>query len=261
MTTNIVCCYFCHKEFNRNPDLTRHQKTTKYCLEKQGKIKPKTREFSCSECSRTFKSHVDLTKHQKRSQGCGGNVEKYSCSNCGKSYTRQDNLKRHEAKCQKASVSTEIKDRNVIFNNLEPITTENIKEHLDHLSLTFIRGGAKGYADFGNIYPLKGSIICTDRSRKRLRYKLESNEITDDCGAKLAQTFFEAITTKNREIIEREYLAIIERISNGGEMENVVELMKRASNLQELMVLADQAAKGHTNALTEEFLRHLVKLI
>jgi hypothetical protein len=55
---NIIC-EFCNKTFKNKSSLLVHQKTTKYCLEKQGlKI-----EYKCEDCSKILSSNKRLLTH------------------------------------------------------------------------------------------------------------------------------------------------------------------------------------------------------
>jgi hypothetical protein len=58
-------CEYCHQEFSSKSSLNYHQKTAKYCLEKQGK---KNENFKCSYCDKMFTTRQKLTDHQ--SQAC-----------------------------------------------------------------------------------------------------------------------------------------------------------------------------------------------
>jgi hypothetical protein len=58
-------CEHCDKEFSSKSSLNYHQKTAKYCLEKQGK---KNENFKCYYCDKMFTTRQKLTDHQ--SQTC-----------------------------------------------------------------------------------------------------------------------------------------------------------------------------------------------
>lgn len=262
--SEVYKCEYCSNTFKRRPDLNKHQKYAKYCLKLQGK------------------RHVpDSPKH---------NV--YICSICDQQFTRKDNLKRHQVQCkptdayeqdtrieqlrqdiinlmalQAATATTGNNNRNVVVNNLQPITDEHIQEHLGHLTLNFIEEGAKGFADFANNYPFKDRVLCTDKSRKKLRYKDEYGEIVNDGGGiKLAQRFFQAIAPRNEQLINDEYNAIqkeVQAIAREGRAytADLTGLLTKATQLQETLRLSKQAAEGGENELTEGFIRHLTKIL
>ena len=56
-----IICEFCSKDFTTKSNLLYHQKTTKYCLEMQGKeIKEN---FYCQNCDKSFLSKYNLNRH------------------------------------------------------------------------------------------------------------------------------------------------------------------------------------------------------
>ena len=156
---------------------------------------------------------------------------------------------------------------NIAVNNLKPLTDEDISEHIDRLSLDFILRGAKGYADFATKYPFKGYIICTDKARKRIKYKNADGEIVDDPqGRQLTHRFFQSVADKNRQLINTEYRNLqqkVQEIADGGDAGNsdLAEILTKASRLQEILQSCNEAAEGKDNKFTQEFVNHLAKMI
>ena len=131
--------------------------------------------------------------------------------------------------------------------------------------MDFILEGAKGFADFANCYPFKDRVLCTDKSRKKLRYKDEDGEIINDGGGhKLMQRFFQAISTRNEELISAEYSILqqqVEHISTQGtaSTSDLVGLLTKATRLQDILQQCKDAAEGKDNELTQDFIKHYVK--
>ena len=262
-------CEYCSTTFSSVYKLTRHQRTAKYCLIIQNNT----------------------------------NVSSYRCTHCDKTYSRQDIMLRHQKTCSRApalakqeelqqdtSLQAQIGDlmrlitklverptnvnnnnnnnnRNNVVMNLPPITDEEIADHLQHLTIDFIHDGAKGYADFAGSYPFKDRLLCTDKARKKLRYKDGDGELIDDAnGLKLTRRFFQAIAPRNEELINAEYRALhqeVQKIAAEGtaHTSNLTDLLTKATHLQELLVKCQQAAKGEENELTKEFVNHLSKML
>jgi hypothetical protein len=256
----------------------------------------------CSYCSTTFTTIYQLNRHQRTAKYClalqNTPVEDYKCTYCNKSYTRQDSMLRHQKICPNViddsqqsqndgtlqvqisdlmALITKLVERpatNVNNNthnnrvmNLPPITDEEIADHLQHLTIDFIHDGAKGYADFAGSYPFKNRLLCTDKARKKLRYKDSDGELIDDAnGLKLTQRFFQAIAPRNEELINAEYRALhqeVQKIDDEGTAytSNLTDLLTKATHLQELLVKCQQAAKGEENELTKGFVNHLSKML
>ena len=261
--------------------------------------------YICKYCEHKFNTISLLTRHQKRAAYCrqlqGIGVEVYDCD-CGKKYTLKASLQRHKKVCtQSTGVQLEkqeelllkvidkysemVKDlqlqitelatksnqtnnnnnRNMVMQNLQPITDDDLQEHLEVLSLDFIQQGAKGYADFAGNYPLKDKVLCTDRSRKRIRYKNASGELTDD-GRSLAKRFFQAISERNTAILNRAYSDLHHEMQTivannlAGEVD-VTNILARATDLQNILIKSQNAARGEDDEFAQEFLHHLTKML
>ncbi len=156
---------------------------------------------------------------------------------------------------------------NIAVNNLQPLTDEDISEHIGRLSIDFILQGAKGYADFANKYPFKNHIICTDKARKKIKYKNANGEIVDDPqGRQLTHKFFQTFADKNRQLINTEYRNLqqrVQEIAKGGDAEtsDLVGILSKATRLQEILQSCNEAAEGKDNKFTQEFVNHLTKMI
>jgi hypothetical protein len=56
-------CEFCKKEFTTKSNLLSHQRTTKYCLEIQGKNIENFKDFKCKYCDKNFTTTQNLNEH------------------------------------------------------------------------------------------------------------------------------------------------------------------------------------------------------
>jgi len=85
-----------------------------------------------------------------------------------------------------------------IINNLIPITDDHFREQAQYLTMEHIKNGAEGYAQYAMDYPLKNRVLCTDYSRRKLKYKNSEGEVVADPEmVKLAQKLFTAIEIQN----------------------------------------------------------------
>ncbi len=253
--------------------------------------------YRCAFCNSVLSSQANLLKHHKRAKFCleiqGKEATKTFTCACGKNYTHVDSFNRHKKDCQQSTL--DIKNilnkieqllqksidkptnvvnnvanniaNNVALQNLEPLTDDDIKEHLNQLSLDFIQEGGKGFADFANSYPFKNRVVCTDKARKKLKYKNERGEIiNDNHGLKLARRFFQNIAPRNEEIINNEYHILQQQVQQIADEEkastsDITEILTKASRLQEILLLCTEAAAGKDNELVQEFVKHLSKMI
>jgi hypothetical protein len=65
-------CEYCAKEFSTKSSLSYHQKTAKYCLEKQGKT---NEDYKCSYCEKCFTTKQRIDEHKKQSCKLKGKVD------------------------------------------------------------------------------------------------------------------------------------------------------------------------------------------
>lgn len=254
----VYTCQYCNNVFSRRPNLVKHQHSAKYCLKLQG-IELKNCEYTCSKCGNVY-MHIDSYNRHKKQCSTGYDQILLAVAELqSKHIDSMTELLLDKIK-DIVAVNSTGNTRNMVLNNLSPITDEQLLECVNQLSLDFIEEGAKGYADFANFYPLKGNIICTDKSRKRIRYKDKHGDLTDD-SRDLGIRFFSAIKIQNEQLINAAYQDIhseIKRvIADNKEDVDISELLIRASNLQEMLIKCRSAANGQDDDFIREFVRHL----
>ncbi len=197
-----VTCSFCGNEVHKN-SLVRHQRTTKYCLEKQG-IKKVT--YKC-ECNKNFQSMEDLENHQdichvllKKEIS----VLKAKLEAVEETAKLKGLLEGKEEFLDYTKKNVKTINNNTTTNNTMNIGVMNwnqdyIKEQTQFYTLDHYLQGAKGMAEFivNNIITDKdGNRLygCSDKNRKHFFYINEQGEKVDDIkGDKL-------ITVVNQEV-------------------------------------------------------------
>lgn len=259
-------CEYCGNVFSKKSNLDKHQHSAQYCLDLRGN--KKDGEFSCN-CGKTYKHRASLNRHIKQCRADNSPYEGILLAMTEIQNKHIDSIA--ELQCKHIDlVLDKIKDivsasggRNVnmVLNNLTPITDEQLTECATHLSLDFIKDGAKGYADFANYYPLKGNIVCTDKSRNRIRYKDIHGDLTDD-SRDLSIRFFNAIQVQNEQLINAAYQDIHDEIKliiseNKSGVVDIAPLFARATNLQEMLIKCKSAANGTDDEFIKDFVKHL----
>ncbi len=262
-------CEHCHTVFTAKSSLSRHQRRTRYCLQGRG---IETEEFICS-CGKQFTRKDALQYHQERCSSSQLTPQKETNINTEelmlKFMDKYENMVKEFQK-QIAELSSRpttkiTNNNNNVLNNLQPITDEDIQEHLVNLTLDFIQEGAKGYADFAGNYPFKDKVLCTDRSRKKLKYKNPDGELTDD-GRMLARRFFQAISERNTEILNQAYsdlhheMQAIVAENRAGDAD-VTGILTKATALQDILIKSQKAARGEDDEFAQEFLAYLTKTL
>ncbi|KKL13994.1 hypothetical protein LCGC14_2520190 [marine sediment metagenome] len=260
-------CEHCGNKFTRASTCYKHQETARYCLKLQGQTCKQTK-YSCHSCGREYIRSDKYEQHTRNCNKATRTTAQEISVLCGENQRLSQQINQLQTQIMMMMQSGKVgnvSNRNVVVNNLPPITDEDLQEHTDQLTLDFILDGAKGYADFANNYPFKDRILCTDKSRKKLKYRGPDGEIVDDPnGKKLTQRFFQSIAVKNNELVNNEYRMLQQQVADiaaegTAATANLSELLSKSIRLQDTLRLCNEAASGQDNELTQEFINHLTK--
>ena len=214
-------CQFCNNKFSCKTSLKTHQDTAKYCLNLQG---VETKRFVCECCKKNFSTKYRLETHY---QSC----EKYKKKIIEKEFEiernrllekisdmdkviveknicilkLQDKLENIAIKAVERPTSTTNNMKTNINNfiqNMQPMTSENLLEHTENLTLEHVQKGASGYAEYALEYPFKDRVACVDYSRRKIKFKdNEGQLVTDPEMLKLAPMFFDSIKDKSSQLV------------------------------------------------------------
>ena len=215
-------CQFCKNIFSSLNILSTHQKSAKYCIKLQG---VKGQSFNCDFCTKKFTQKVDLQRHYTICKNKKEQENNYI--NTIKEKDKQIKEQKDQIKEQKEQIK-ELQNQlanialcastkptyinhnnqriNNIINNLIPITDDHLKQQAEFLTIDHIKNGIDGYVQYALDFPLKDRIICTDFSRRKIKYKdSEGNLIDDPEMSKVTQKLFKAIEEKNSILVD-EYI-------------------------------------------------------
>ena len=206
-------CVYCNNKFKTVSSLNNHKKNAKYCLEKRHK----SVSFECKLCEKKFSSNYGLTRHTIVCQETYEIIKK----KLDKIYDKklaiqlkdkdkqieqlQNKIENIAIKAVQRSTTTNNVNKtqiNNIIQRMEPLSTDNMIEHVPNLTLEHIQKGAVGYAEYALEYPLKDRIACVDYSRRKIKFKdTNGSVITDPEMARIAPMFFGSIKKKSSELI------------------------------------------------------------
>ena len=195
-------CEYCNKIFSNNSNLKTHINSAKYCIKLRNNFIVEN-QFICNYCNKDFTAKQKLDYHLlncnlKKNE----DLRNLKLTIEERLKMQEDNYKniikeledKYEKKIKELVEQLKEKDERIerlatvainrpttqnnqrinnIVNNLTPITEDYLKEQAEYLTLDHVKNGVNGYVQYTLDYPLKDKIVCTDFSRKRIKYKDE----------------------------------------------------------------------------------------
>ena len=275
----MFICEFCDHIFATKSNLTYHQRTAKYCLQKRGMNNSTA---ICDLCKKNFGETRQMLKHREK---CDLPNQLNDANRKNEELQKSIIALTERLVCQEKTIkdlheqikyfSENMKDvaiqgvkksttttNNTI--NLQPLTKEWMAKQALLLTEEHLSHGVSGLAQFAVDNSFKDRVVCTDITRKSLKYKENDGKVSKDPrGKKLSKMFFESIEAKAEDIIP----TMIERIKEemddvceetGGVFESVCikmdEIIKVKKGIKHI-------TKGQEHELKEEFTRQLCELL
>jgi hypothetical protein len=226
-------CTYCQNTFSNKQNLKHHQKTTKYCLDIQGKINDT---FKCIYCSKILSTQYHLNIHLT-------SCVEYKLSIKLKDYETKIYILEETIKDQKKHIdkledklenialkavskpTTSITNMVNYIEKLEPLDDHHFAEAASHLTLEHIKKGAEGYAEYALMHPLKDRLVCVDYARRKVKFKNKDGiVITDPEMNTLTTKFFDSIWNQNRKLTALYGQELLER-GDASDMEEIDKLI------------------------------------
>jgi hypothetical protein len=118
--------------------------------------------------------------------------------------------KKVEEKNHEPVINIHNHNNNIKIQNLQIVNTDDFETFSEFLTIDHIKKGAFGYAEYAVNFPLNNKIVCTDFSRRKLKYKTDDGEVKNDINLiSLSKDLFKSIDIRNKELIfkyAREYI-------------------------------------------------------
>ena len=218
-----VICEYCSNVFSNVSALGKHQRNTKYCLKLQGKST--TIIVPCHMCGREFNSKSNCVRHiathsefecelfeENRDIKDRMITETTKLKNdlvrlTNESLTKDDlifkleeNVKRLERALERVASKPTNTHNTLNINNFTPITNALMLENASRLTEKhMLEEDGEGYAKLAEGI-CKGNVLCSDYSRSILKWKNETDTVTDPKGDKLWKLFCTGIRERNDEV-------------------------------------------------------------
>ena len=254
-------CQYCNNVFKTKSILNKHKKTAKYCLSMRN-IKT-SEEFKCEVCDKLFSLNDSYQKHcftchnypgiiklRKVIENKSNQIKLLETLN-SKHTEKIDFLQQELLK--KDKIIKELQDKleniaiqavkrpttsnrtqiNNYIQNMQPVTEECFIDNVQHLTIDHIKKGPEGYAQYALEYPLKDRVLCSDYSRRKVKFKdKDGNIITDPEMTTLARRFFASIKDKNKELICQCANELKEKWGDDNVMDTVVRLFDYKASIE-----------------------------
>lgn len=253
-------CVFCDNKFSSKSSMHHHQKTAKYCIKIQGKS---VSSFTCKYCKKSLSTKQNLNVHMstcvKHNESIVINKYQIKKNDIIKEYKQklktttdqvlflqkelnkkdniikdlQDKLENVAIKAVSRPTTSNKTQINNYMQNMKPVTDEHLQDNAQHLTIEHIKKGVEGYAEYALEYPLKDRLLCSDYSRRKVKFKdKDGNVITDPEMTTLARKFFHSIKEKNKELICQSANELKERLGDDNVMDTVVRLFDYKSDIE-----------------------------
>ena len=239
-------CKYCNKKLSSQSSLNVHLKRAKYCINKRpGKNRSgKNTNFECDRCHKKYTSKQNLNIHMENCLTKENYIKEINILNKKleekdiqlieqkeqyetKIQHLQDKLENIAIKAVSRPVSTTKNTQINYIQQLQPVTEEHLVSNVSHLTIDHIIKGPEGYAEYALNYPLKDRMICSDYSRRKVKFKdKDGNLITDPEMTTLTKKFFESIHEKNKELICKYANELKDRLGDENVMDTVVKIFE-----------------------------------
>ena len=228
-------CQFCLEKFSRKYNLVRHEKSCKVGVIRSISVEnQKLMEIN----KKISKEILEIRKEYEEK-------------------LRQKDLEIKELAMAGINRPTTINKNKITINqkisNLDPLYFEKMGEFTEYLTIDHIKAGLNGYVDYAMEYPFKNRVVCSDFSRKKIKYKdSDGNVINDPEMTKLAKRFFESISQKNQELTRQYANEIKEKWGKvPGMYEYMMNLLENLGNNQESI---SQSSQGISTDFAKNFI-------
>jgi hypothetical protein len=173
-------------------------------------------------------------------------------------------IARLESRLENIAIELGKKPTTTNILNMKPLTDDWLKEQAQYLTQDVVRQGIEGYARFAVENSFKDRVVCTDFSRRKLKFKSPTKGVTNDnYGVKLAKRFFTSIKDKNDNYIQ-EIREEIEKQISSLESKTSIEtrfILSRMSDLIKLEKGVIRMTKGEEEELRADFVRRICTLL
>lgn len=143
---------------------------------------------------------------------------------------------------ENAGTKNTINNRNQIYQALQPLTEEYMKEQVQHLTYTDVKNGAAGIANFAYNFTFKDRVFCSDVSRLNFVFKNENNAIIKDPeGVEITKKFIDINREELLRLLEQYYKYVLEYLDKDLDC---IEYKHWAGRREEIITIRSAIKRG-----------------
>lgn len=248
-------CEYCTNNFSNEYNLSRHFKICKKYIMLQDKQKEDEYKNKIKELEN--KNYLLEEKYNLSFASIKTLEEKYN-SVLSKLDIYKDNELEYKEKINKLETTIEtlaakaiensgnkttINNRNQIYNALQPLTEEHMREQTKYLTYKDVKNGIEGMAHFASKHTFKDRVACSDKTRLNFVFKNEhDNIIKDPEGIEITKRFIEINKDELLRFLEEYYNFII------GELDkdlDIIEYRHWAKRREEIITIRSAVKRGN----------------
>jgi len=270
-------CQFCGNTFCSRISLLGHQKKTRYCLEKQGKL---PHFIKCKNCEKTFQSKQRLAEHEekcniynkveelnKKIRDQKEIITKLSTILREREDHLREQIKGYQAqirdltsKLENVAIKGVTKSTNTNILKLECLTDEHLKESARLLTAKDVID-ATALAKFAAETSFKNRVLPTDIAKKTLTWRKANGKMSKDPkGKKLAVKFFSSIKDCD-EIINSVRDQILSELNTEVSDIERQDIFDRMNEIIKVEKGVKKISEGEEHELKEEFVAKLCQVL
>jgi hypothetical protein len=139
--------------------------------------------------------------------------------------------------------TTTINNRNQVYQALQPLTDDHMRDQTQHLTYKDVKNGIEGIAYFASNYTFKDRVFCSDKSRLNFVFKNEDDVIIKDPeGIEITNKFIEINKNELLRFLEEYFSFIKEQLDKDLD---IAEYKHWAKRREEIITVKSAVRRGN----------------
>lgn len=142
------------------------------------------------------------------------------------------------------NINTVNHNRNQIYQNMQPLTDEHMRDQTQYLTVNNVKNGAHGIAHFASNHTFKDRLFCSDKSRLNFVFKNESESIIKDPeGVEITKKFIDINRDELMRLLDEYFDVILNELDKDLD---IIEFKHWAAKREEIIAIRSAVKNGNT---------------